>query len=50
MVDSGTVLNDLFLKGISLNNMLLFVGSSLIVTVIVLFIVGKQYKDEKALF
>lgn len=50
VANGGTVLNDLFLKGISLKNMLLFVGSSLIVTGIVLFIVGKQYKDEKALF
>jgi hypothetical protein len=33
-----------------MNNMLLFIASSIIVTVLVTIYVSRQYKDEKALF
>ena len=50
IANGGTVLNDIFINGIEMNNFLMFVASSLIVTLVVLIIVSKQYKDEKALF
>jgi sodium transport system permease protein len=50
IANGGTILNDIFIDGINMNNFMMFVASSLIVTVLVLIIVSKQYKDEKALF
>ncbi len=50
VANGGSVLNDLFLKGFDLRTYLLFVCSSLVVTLVVTRIVSSQYKDEKALF
>ena len=50
IANGGTVLNDIFIDGINMNNFMMFVVSSLVVTVLVLIVVSKQYKDEKALF
>ena len=46
----GTILNDIFLKGLTIEHMLIFIATSIIVTAIALFVVSIQYKDEKALF
>ena len=50
IANGGTILNDIFINGVETNNFLTFVISSLAVTFIVLIVVSKQYKDEKALF
>jgi len=50
IANAGVVLNDLFIGEITMNNMLLFIASSIIVTVLVTIYVSRQYKDEKALF
>ena len=50
IANGGTVLNDLFLGGITVHNMLLFVVSSIVVTLVALLYVSRQYKDESALF
>lgn len=48
--NGGVILNDLFINGIKMNNFFMFVGSSIIITILLLVYVSKQYKDEKALF
>ena len=48
--NGGVILNDLFINGIKMNNFFIFVGSSIIITILLLVYVSKQYKDEKALF
>jgi ABC-type Na+ efflux pump permease subunit len=50
IANGGTILNDIFINGIEMNNFLTFAISSIVVTVAVLIVVSKQYKDEKALF
>ena len=50
VVNGGTILNDLFSDAFALKNMLMFIVSSVVVTIIVTSVVSKQYKDEKALF
>ena len=50
IASGGTILNDIFLKGLTTEHMLIFIATSIIVTVIALFVVSIQYKDEKALF
>ncbi|MCR5482811.1 MAG: ABC transporter permease subunit [Bacilli bacterium] len=50
IANAGTILNDLFVGEMKMHNMLIFVVSSILVTVIVTIYVSKQYKDEKALF
>ena len=48
--NGGVILNDLFINGIKMNNFLIFSISSIIITILLLVYVSKQYKDEKALF
>ena len=50
IASGGTILNDIFLKGVTLEHMLIFIATSIVVTVVAVFVVSKQYKDEKALF
>lgn len=50
VANGGQVLNDLFLRDFSTNNFLIFVISSIVVTLVLLVYVSKQYRDEKALF
>ena len=50
VANGGQILNDLFLKDFSTNNFLIFVISSIVVTLALLVYVSKQYRDEKALF
>ena len=50
IANGGQVLNDLFLGSLKTNHLLMFIGSSIIITLLVLIYVSKQYKDERALF
>ena len=50
VANGGQILNDLFLTGLNINNYLLFIGSSIVFTIIALLYVARQYKDESALF
>jgi sodium transport system permease protein len=50
IASGGTILNDIFLKGLTMEHMLIFIATSIVVTVVAIFVVSKQYKDEKALF
>jgi len=50
VANGGLILNDIFLKDINYNNILLFIISSIIITIVVLIYISRQYKDEKSLF
>ena len=50
IANGGQVLNDLFVDGITNSNYLMFAISSIVITLIALVYVAKQYKDENALF
>ena len=50
IANGGQILNDLFLNNFKVANYLTFVIASVVVTLILIVYVSKQYKDEKALF
>ena len=50
IVNGSQLINDVILGNFTINNFLVFAGSSILVIALLLVIVSKQYKDEKALF
>ena len=50
IANGGQILNDLLIDGVNKNNLMIFIISSVVITLVALIYVSKQYKDESALF